>query len=111
MVNAASMDGAGFFKTFWYIVLPLSTPILVVTIIWQFTGMWNDFLFPASFSSTGTKQPLMVALNNLVNTTTGVKYYNIDFAGAIIAAMPTLLVYIFAGKYSIRGLTAGAVKG
>jgi glucose/mannose transport system permease protein len=89
----------------------LSGPILIVTVIWQFTGIWNDFLFGASFSPTGANQPLIVALNNLVNTTTGVKYYNVDFAGSIIAALPTLLIYVLAGKYFVRGLTAGAVKG
>jgi glucose/mannose transport system permease protein len=111
LVRAATIDGAGFFAIFWHILLPLSGPILIVTVIWQFTGIWNDFLFGASFSPTGANQPLIVALNNLVNTTTGVKYYNVDFAGSIIAALPTLLIYVLAGKYFVRGLTAGAVKG
>ncbi|HJW12503.1 MAG TPA: carbohydrate ABC transporter permease, partial [Albitalea sp.] len=111
LIKAATIDGASFFATFWQIVLPLSKPILVVTVIWQFTGIWNDFLFGASFSPTGSNQPLIVALNNLVNTTTGVKFYNVDFAASIIAALPTLLIYLLAGKYFIRGLTAGAVKG
>lgn len=110
LIKASTIDGAGFFATLWYIILPLSPPIIVVTIIWQFTGMWNDFLFGASFSS-GDSQPIIVALNNLVNTTTGVKEYNVDFAASIIAALPTVLIYVLAGKYFIRGLTAGAVKG
>jgi glucose/mannose transport system permease protein len=110
LVKAAKMDGATFLRIFWYIFLPLSLPIIVVTIIWQFTQIWNDFLFGVSFSEAGT-QPITVALNNIVNSTTGVKEYNVDMAAAIIAAMPTLLVYIFAGKYFIRGLTAGSVKG
>ena len=91
-------------------MLPLSPPILVVTVIWQFTQIWNDFLFGATFTS-GPQQPLTVALNNLVNTSTGVKMYNVDMAGAIIAALPTLIVYVVAGRYFLRGLTAGAVKG
>ena len=78
--------------------------------IWQFTQIWNDFLFGVSFT-TGGSQPLMVALNNLVNTTTGVKQYNVDMAAALITAAPTLLVYIVAGRYFVRGLTAGSVKG
>ncbi len=110
LVKAAKIDGAGFFLIFWRIILPLSVPIIVVSIIWQFTQIWNDFLFGVVFSS-GDRQPITVALNNLVNTSTGVKEYNVDMAAAIIAALPTLFVYIVAGKYFVRGLTAGAVKG
>ena len=110
LVKAAKVDGANFFRIFWSIFLPLSLPIIVVTVIWQFTQIWNDFLFGVSFSQAGT-QPITVALNNIVNSTTGVKEYNVDMAAAIIAALPTLFVYVFAGKYFIRGLTAGSVKG
>ena len=110
LVKAAKVDGAGFFRIFWSIFLPLSLPIIVVTVIWQFTQIWNDFLFGVSFSQAGT-QPITVALNNIVNSTTGVKAYNVDMAAAIIAALPTLFVYVVAGKYFIRGLTAGSVKG
>ena len=110
LVKAAKIDGATFLRIFWSIFLPLSLPITVVTVIWQFTQIWNDFLFGVSFSEAGT-QPITVALNNIVNSTTGVKEYNVDMAAAIIAAMPTLIVYIFAGKYFIKGLTAGSVKG
>ena len=110
LVKAARIDGAGFFRIFWRIILPLSAPILVVCVIWQTTQIWNDFLFGVVFS-TGDTQPVTVALNNLVNTSTGVKEYNVDMAAAIIAALPTLFVYIVAGKYFLRGLTAGSVKG
>jgi len=110
LTKAARIDGAGFFTIFWRIILPLSPPIIVVCVIWQFTQIWNDFLFGVVFSS-GQRQPITVALNNLVNTSTGVKEYNVDMAAAIIAALPTLFVYIVAGKYFLRGLTAGAVKG
>ena len=110
LVRAAMIDGAGFFKIFWRIILPISIPIVVVSVIWQFTQIWNDFLFGVVYSS-GDQQPLTVGLNNLVNTSTGVKQYNVDMAAAIIAALPTLLVYVVAGKYFVRGLTAGAVKG
>ena len=110
LIRAAKIDGAGFFRIFWSVFLPLSLPIIVVTVIWQFTQIWNDFLFGVSFSQAGT-QPINVALNNIVNSTTGVKEYNVDMAAAIIAALPTLFVYIVAGKYFIRGLTAGSVKG
>ena len=110
LTKAARIDGAGFFTIFWRIILPLSPPIIVVCVIWQFTQIWNYFLFGVVFSS-GQRQPITVALNNLVNTSTGVKEYNVDMAAAIIAALPTLFVYIVAGKYFLRGLTAGAVKG
>jgi glucose/mannose transport system permease protein len=110
LVKAAKVDGAGFFTIFRRIILPLSLPIVVVSVIWQFTQIWNDFLFGVVYSA-GDQQPITVALNNLVNTTTGVKQYNVDMAAAIIAALPTLLVYVLAGKYFVRGLTAGAVKG
>ncbi|PCJ04804.1 MAG: sugar ABC transporter permease [Rhodobacteraceae bacterium] len=109
LVHAAMIDGAGFFRIFWRIMLPVSGPITVVSVIWQFTNVWNDFLFGASFG--GQTQPMTVALNNLVQSSTGVKEYNVHFAGAILAALPTLLVYIVAGRYFVRGLMAGSVKG
>jgi glucose/mannose transport system permease protein len=110
LVRAAVVDGAGFFTIFRRIILPLSPPIIIVTVIAQFTSVWNDFLIAAVFS-TGATQPVTVALNNLVNTTSGVKEYNVDMAAALMAGLPTLLVYALAGKYFVRGLTAGAVKG
>jgi len=110
LVKAAQIDGASFFGIFRRILLPSSGPIIVVTVIWQFTNVWNDFLFGASFSSA-LSQPMTVALNNLVSSSTGVKEYNVHFAGAIMAALPTLIVYIVSGRYFVRGLMAGAVKG
>ncbi len=110
IVKAARIDGAGFFKIFFRVLLPISAPIIVVTVIWQFTNIWNDFLFGSSFSF-GESAPIQVALNNMVLTSTSVKQYNVDMAAAFIAGIPTLIVYILAGKYFIRGLTAGSVKG
>lgn len=110
LVRAAMIDGAGFFQIFYRILLPASGPIIIVTVIFQFTNIWNDFLFGSSFAS-GDGVPMTVALNNLVNTSTGVKEYNVDMAAAIIAALPTLFVYVVAGRYFVRGLMAGAVKG
>ena len=110
LIRAARLDGAGFFTIFARILLPMSIPTIMVCLIWQFTQIWNDFLFGVVFAS-GDTQPITVALNNLVNTSTGVKEYNVDMAAAMIAGLPTLLVYILAGKYFLRGLTAGAVKG
>jgi glucose/mannose transport system permease protein len=110
LVRAAMIDGAGFWQIFRRILLPSSAPIIIVTVIWQFTNIWNDFLFGASFSDADS-MPMTVALNNLVNSSTGVKEYNVHFAGAILAALPTLIVYVVSGRYFVRGLMAGSVKG
>ncbi|WP_428425931.1 carbohydrate ABC transporter permease [Pararhizobium sp.] len=110
LVRAAQIDGASFFQIFRRILLPSSGPIIVVSVIWQFTNIWNDFLFGASFSGANST-PMTVALNNLVSSSTGVKEYNVHFAGAILAALPTLVVYIVSGRYFVRGLMSGAVKG
>ncbi|MEZ2133169.1 MULTISPECIES: carbohydrate ABC transporter permease [unclassified Sinorhizobium] len=110
LVRAAQIDGATFLQIFRRILLPSSAPIIVVSVIWQFTNIWNDFLFGASFSGPYST-PMTVALNNLVSSSTGVKEYNVHFAGAILAALPTLIVYIVSGRYFVRGLMSGAVKG
>ncbi len=110
LMNAARMDGAGFWMIFFRIIVPMSTPIVMVTLIWQFTQIWNDFLFGVAFSGADSK-PITVGLNNLANTTSSVKAYNVDMAAALIAGLPTMLVYVLAGRYFVRGLTAGAVKG
>jgi glucose/mannose transport system permease protein len=110
LVNAARMDGAGFWRIFVRIILPMSTPIVMVTLIWQFTAIWNDFLFGVAFSGADSK-PVTVGLNNMANTTSSVKSYNVDMAAAVIAGLPTMLVYVLAGRHFVKGLTAGAVKG
>ena len=110
LVRAAQLDGAGFFTIFLRILLPSSGPITVVCVIWLFTNIWNDFLFGVSFSDFDS-QPMTVALNNLVQSSTGVKEYNVHFAGAIMAALPTLFVYVVAGRFFVRGLMSGSVKG
>lgn len=110
IVQAAKIDGAGFFTIFFSVMMPMALPAIVVTVIWQFTQIWNDFLFGVAFT-IGDSNPVTVALNNVVATSTGVKEYNVDMAAAIIAALPTLVVYVIAGKYFVRGLAAGAVKG
>jgi glucose/mannose transport system permease protein len=110
LVNAARMDGAGFWQIFWRVIFPLSTPILMVTLIWQFTNIWNDFLFGVAFSGADSK-PITVGLNNMTNTSSSVKAYEVDMAAAMIAGLPTMIIYVLAGQYFVRGLTAGAVKG
>jgi glucose/mannose transport system permease protein len=110
LVKAAQIDGAGFFRTFWSVMIPISLPILIVSIIYQFTNIWNDFLFGAALTY-GQNAPIMVALNNIVNTSTGEKPYNVHMAAAIMAALPTMILYLASGKYFIRGLMVGSVKG
>jgi glucose/mannose transport system permease protein len=110
LVSAARVDGAGFYRILWRIILPIAIPCFVVSIIWQFTNIWNDYIFGVTFAS-GDGMPLTVALNNVVNTSTGVKPYNVHMAAVVITALPTLLVYVVAGRYFLRGLMAGSVKG
>ncbi len=109
LLKAARIDGAGFFRVFRRIVLPLSPPILIVTVIWQFTGIWNEFLFGVTFTSGG-QQPVTAALIALSAAITSEPMYGVQSAAVLIAAVPTLLVYLFGGRYFLSGLTAGAVK-
>ena len=109
LLRAARIDGAGFFRTFWRVVLPLSPSILIVTVIWQFTGIWNEFLYGVTFT-TGTQQPVTAALIALSMNIGDAPQHGVQSAAVLIAALPTLLVYLFGGKYFMSGLTAGAVK-
>ncbi len=108
LVEATSIDGAGFFGIYRYIIFPLSLPGFVVVIIWQFTQIWNEFLFAVTLSKPDS-QPITVALAQLAGGE-AVKW-NLPMAGALLGALPTLLVYILFGRYFIRGLLAGSVKG
>lgn len=110
IVRAARLDGAGFFAAFVHIVLPLSKPMLAVAAILQFTGIWNDFLFGVVFAGPGNA-PVTVALNNLASASLGAREYNTDMAAALLTALPTLVLYVVSGRYFLRGLTAGAIKG
>jgi len=109
LLKAARIDGAGFFRIFWRIILPLSPPILIVTVIFQFTGIWNEFLYGVTFTAGG-QQPVTAALIALSAAITSEPMYGEQSAAVLIAALPTLLVYLFGGRYFLRGLTAGAVK-
>jgi glucose/mannose transport system permease protein len=108
LIEAAAVDGASVFSTFWRIVLPLSGPIFVVAIIWQFTMVWNDFLF-AIFMTNTSNGPIMLSLSALAGAQS--PDYAQSMAGALIASLPPLLVYVFLGRYFVGGLMAGAVKG
>lgn len=109
LLEAAQIDGAHFFDLFTRIMIPIAAPAFGVAIIWQFTNIWNDFLFALTVTNNPASQPVTVALNNLAGSYS--VEWNVQFAGALIAALPTLLVYIFLGRYFVRGLLAGSVKG
>ncbi|MBR1248689.1 carbohydrate ABC transporter permease [Bradyrhizobium sp. AUGA SZCCT0169] len=109
LIRAARIDGAGFFRIFWRIILPLSPPILVVTVIWQFTHIWNEFLYGVTFT-TDQQQPVTAALIALSAAVADIPHHGVQSAAVMIAALPTLLIYLIGGKYFVRGLTAGAVK-
>jgi len=108
MLEAGGIDGAGFFGLYWYILIPISLPGFVVVVIWQFTQIWNEFLFGVVITNTGS-QPITVALQNLAGSQ--IIEWNVQMAGAFLTALPTLLVYILLGRYFIRGLLAGSIKG
>jgi len=108
LVEATKIDGAGFFGIYRSVIFPLSMPGFVVVIIWQFTQIWNEFLFAVTLSKPDT-QPITVALAQLSGGE-AVKW-NLPMAGALLAALPTLMVYIVFGRYFIRGLLAGSIKG
>lgn len=101
IVKAAQVDGAGFWRIFVRVMLPLSGPIIAVTVIWQFTQIWNEYLYGMVFTS-GTQQPITVAIM-------GVRAGG-SAATVMMAIVPPLLVYLIGGKYFVRGLTQGALK-
>ncbi len=109
MLEAGAIDGAGFFGLYWHLILPVSAPGFVVVVIWQFTQIWNEFMFAVSIVTNADRVPITVALQNLSGAQ--VVEWNVQMAGAFLAALPTLLVYIVLGRYFIRGLLAGSIKG
>ena len=108
ILEAARMDGASMMGVYWRVIFPLSPPSFVVVLIWQFTSIWNEFLF-AIILTNPSQWPITVALNNLAGSQ--IVEWNVQMAGAFLAALPTLLVYIFLGRFFLRGLMAGALKG
>lgn len=108
LIEAARVDGAGLLSSYWFILLPLSIPSFVVMLIWQFTSAWNDFLFAVALTNT-THWPITVALNNMAGSQ--IIAWEVQMAGSFLAALPTLLVYVFLGRYFLRGMMAGALKG
>lgn len=109
LVEAAHVDGAGLLQIFFQVMLPLSIPAFVVVGIFQFTNIWNEFLFGLTVVTNPARQPITVALNNLSGSFS--IEWNVVMAGAVLTALPTLLIYIILGKYFVRGIMAGSVKG
>ena len=110
LFKAARVDGAGFWRIFLSIMLPLSTPMIIVAVILQVTGIWNDFLLGTVFAGQAN-WPMTVQLNNIVNTTEGTRAYNVDMAATILTAAVPLVIYFVSGRWFVRGIVAGAVKG
>jgi len=110
LFNAARVDGGGFWRIFVQLMLPMSTPIVIVAAIMQVTGVWNDYILGLVFAGQGNL-PMTVQLNNVINTTTGERLYNVNMAATILTSMVPLVVYFVSGRWFVRGITAGAVKG
>jgi glucose/mannose transport system permease protein len=110
LFHAARIDGGGFWRIFAHVMLPLSLPIIVVAAIMQVTGVWNDYILGLVFAGR-EHQPMTVQLNNVINTTTGTRLYNVNMAATILTSLVPLAVYFFSGRWFVRGIAAGAVKG
>lgn len=110
LFKAARVDGAGFWQIFFQIMLPMSVPITIVAVILQTTNIWNDFLLGLIFAGHDNL-PMTVQLNNIVTTTHGVREYNVNMAATMLTAAVPLAVYLLSGKYFVRGIASGAVKG
>ena len=110
LFHAARIDGGGFWRIFWHVMLPLSVPMLVVAAIMQLTGVWNDYILGLVFAGRDNL-PMTVQLNNVINTTTGTRLYNVNMAATILTALVPLTIYFLSGRWFVRGIAAGAVKG
>ena len=108
--KAARVDGAGFWRIFWSVILPMSAPITIVVVIWQATGAWNDYILGLTFGGRDNA-PMTVQLNNIIGSQTGERQFNVEMAATMLTALVPLLVYIVSGRWFVRGITAGAVKG
>ena len=110
LFNAARIDGGGFMTIFLRVMLPMSTPMLIVAVILQVTGIWNDFILGLTFAGR-ENLPMTVQLNNIVNSVQGERAYNVDMAATVLTALVPLVVYFGSGRWFVRGIAAGAVKG
>ena len=110
LFKAARVDGAGFWRIFFSIMVPMSVPISIVAMILQVTGIWNDFIFGLVFAGRDNI-PMTLQLNNIVQTTTGTREYNVNMAATILTGLVPLIIYFVSGRWFVRGIAAGAVKG
>jgi glucose/mannose transport system permease protein len=110
LFKAARIDGGGFWRIFLQLMLPMSTPVIVVAVIMQVTGIWNDFLLGLVFAGS-EHLPMTVQLNNIINTTTGERLYNVNMAATILTSIVPLALYFISGRWFVRGIASGAVKG
>ena len=110
LFKAARVDGAGFWGIYFKVMVPMSLPIFVVAIILQVTGIWNDFLFGVIYTKPDL-YPMTVQLNNIVNSVQGVKEYNVNMAATLLTGLVPLTIYFISGRFFVRGIAAGAVKG
>lgn len=110
LFNAARIDGGGIVTIYRRIILPISTPMLVVATLLQATGIWNDFLFGLTFAGCDN-YPMTVQLNNIVNSTEGNQAYNVNMAAALLTALVPLALYLVCGRWLVRSITSGSVKG
>jgi glucose/mannose transport system permease protein len=110
LFQAARIDGGGFFRIFAFVMLPMSLPIIVVAAIMQVTGVWNDYILGLVFAGSDNL-PMTVQLNNVINTTTGTRLYNVNMAATILTSLVPLAIYFVSGRWFVRGIAAGAVKG
>lgn len=110
LFQAARIDGGGFLRIFVQLMLPMSVPIIVVAAIMQVTGVWNDYILGLVFAGR-ENQPMTVQLNNVINTTTGTRLYNVNMAATILTSLVPLTLYFISGRWFVRGIAAGAVKG
>ncbi|HEY4079810.1 MAG TPA: carbohydrate ABC transporter permease [Burkholderiaceae bacterium] len=110
LFKAARIDGGGFWRIFVQLMLPMSVPIVIVGTIMQVTGVWNDYILGLVFAGRD-HLPMTVQLNNMINTTTGERLYNVNMAATILTSAVPLFVYLVSGRWFVRGITAGAVKG
>jgi glucose/mannose transport system permease protein len=110
LFQAARIDGGGFWRIFVQLMLPMSVPIIVVAAIMQVTGVWNDYILGLVFAGR-ENLPMTVQLNNVINTTTGTRLYNVNMAATILTSLVPLAIYFISGRWFVRGIAAGAVKG
>jgi len=110
LFKAARVDGGSFMRIFVELMLPMSVPIIIVAVIMQVTGIWNDYILGLVFAGR-ENLPMTVQLNNVINTTTGERLYNVNMAATILTSMVPLVIYLFSGRWFVRGIAAGSVKG